>query len=176
MRMRALRLLAALLLGSATAVLTACGADNRIPSGDASQLQGALDQASADYGAGRCQDATRAVLRAESLAVALPSSVDRDLRARLRAGLSNLQERVTATCGQKQPAAPQTQTQTQPPSQSTTTDSTSTETSTTESGTTPTTGTTGTTPTTGTTGTTGTTPTTTGTDTGTGGAAAGGTG
>jgi hypothetical protein len=171
MRMRVLPMLAALVLGAATAVLVACGGDGRIPSGDASSLKSALNQISTDYRAGRCEAAERAVARAQNEVLDLPDSVDAKLRNRLQAGISNLGKRVPATCDEQQ-----TQTQeTAPPT--TSTDTTTSETTTTDTDTTGTdTDTTGTdTDTTGTdTGTTGTdtgtsSTGTTGTDTGIGG-------
>ena len=172
MRMRVLPPLAALVLGAATAFLVACGgSDGRIPSGDASSLESALSQIKADYRAGQCVAARRAVVKAQNALLALPNSVNADLRDRLQSGIRHLAERVPATCDQAQTQTQQTQPGT------TTTDTTTTDTTTTDTGTTGTdTGTTGTD--TGTTGTgTGTTSTTTGTtstgttgtDTGTGG-------
>jgi hypothetical protein len=177
MTMRVLPMLAALVMGAATAVLVACGDDGRIPSSDASSLESALRQISTDYRAGRCEAAERAVAKAQNEVLDLPNSVDAKLRDRLQAGISNLGKRVPATCDEQQ-----TQTQeTAPPTTSTDTTTTD-ETTTTDTDTTDTdTDTTGTeTDTTGTdtTGTeTSTTPTntgTTGTDTGTGGTPPGG--
>jgi hypothetical protein len=171
-RLRLLPALAAVILGAATAVLVACGGDGRIPSSDASSLESALNQVSADYRAGRCTAAAQAVAKAQNELLNLPDSVDAKLRDRLQSGISNLRKRVPETCNQTQ-----TQTQATQPD-TTTTDTTTTETTTTDTGTTDT-GTTGT-DTTGTgTGTTGTdtTPTNatpTGTDTGTGGTPPGG--
>jgi hypothetical protein len=159
MTMRVLPMLAALVLGAATAVLVACGGDGRISSGDASSLKSALSQISTDYRAGRCEAAERAVAKAQNEVLDLPDSVDPKLRNRLQAGISNLGKRVPATCDEQQ-----TQTQeTAPPT--TSTDTTTSETTTTDTDT----DTTGTdTDTTGTdTDTTGTDTGTTGTDTGT---------
>jgi hypothetical protein len=170
MRMRVLPPLAALLLGAATALLVACGgSDGRIPAGDASSLNSALNQISSEFRAGQCVAAQRAVAKAQNDVLALPDTVDARLRQRLQSGIQNLAAKVPATCSQ-------TQTQTQ----QTTTDTTTTDTGTTDTGTTDT-GTTDTgTTDTGTTGTTGTgttttgTTTTPGTDTGTGGTSVGG--
>jgi hypothetical protein len=175
MRIRVVPSLAALVLGAATALLVACGGDGRIPSSDASSLKSALNRIESDYRAGRCDAAQQDVAKAQNELLNLPDSVNADLRDRLRAGISNLSERVPATCGQAQTETQETQPDT------TTTDTTTSETSTTDTGTTETeTGTTGTdTGTTGTdTGTTGTDTTTTntattGTDTGTGGTSGG---
>jgi hypothetical protein len=175
--MRFLHCLTALALGAATAMLVACGADHKIPAGDASQLESALSQVSADYGARRCDAATQAVERARNLASSLPSTVDAQLAGRLRAGLDHLETRVSATCARPSVT---TQQQTTPTttqgtgSTGTTTGTDTTGTGTTGTGTTGTgtgTGTTGTGTTPGTTGTTppSTTPTTPSTSTGTGG-------
>jgi hypothetical protein len=171
-RMRALPLLAALLLGAATAFLVACGGgDGRIPSSDASSIERALDRVSADFDAGRCAAAEQAVTELNGELVNLPNSVDSSLRNRLRSGVAHLDDRVRATCGQS--GQQQTQTQTQTQQQTQTNEQTDTETDTqTNTDTNTDTGTTGTgttdTGTTGT-GTTGTGTTGTGTGTGTGG-------
>jgi hypothetical protein len=170
MRMGVLPLLAALVLGAATAFLVACGDDGRIPSSDASSLENALDQVSADFDAGKCEAAQQAITKLNGALVNLPDSVDSRLRSRLRSGITHLDERVAATCSESQTQT-QTQTQTQQQTQTETqTDTdTDTDTGTTSTGTTSTgttsTGTTSTgTTSTGTTGT-GTTGTTTGGDT-----------
>jgi hypothetical protein len=176
--MRIVPSLAALLLGVATALVVGCGANDRIPSSDASRVENALNDVSAQFRAGNCQGAEQAVARARGALLNLPSSVDSGLRSRLRSGVDNLAERVPQTCG--------TQTQTQQTDTGTTdtgtTDTGTTDTGTTDTGTTDT-GTTDTgTTDTGTTDTgteppssTPTTGTTTGTTTGaTGGATPGG--
>ncbi len=176
MSMRALPLLAALVLGAATAFLVACGDDGRIPSGDASSLVNALDQVSSDFDAGRCEAAQQALTKLNGEVLNLPDSVDSKLRNRLRSGISNLDERVQATCSESQ-TQQQTQTQEQTQTDTNTDTDTDTETETdTDTGTTSTgttsTGTTstGTTSTgTTTTGTTSTGTTGTTTDGGTGG-------
>jgi hypothetical protein len=171
--MRVLPYLAALVLGAATSVLVACGSDGRIPAGDASSLTDALDQIQADYRAGRCDAAQREVAKAQNALLALPNSVNAQLRRRLQSGIQNLGKRVPATCDQAQTQTQSTQTQSTS-TNTTTTDTTTTDTTGTDTGTTGTdTGTTSTGTDTGTTstGTTqGTTSAgTTGTDTGTGG-------
>jgi hypothetical protein len=176
MSMRALPLLAALLLGAATALLVSCGGnDGRIPSHNASSLERALQDVQSDFDAGRCDAAQQAVSRLNGALVNLPDSVDARLRSRLRSGITNLDQRVTATCGQAQqqtqtPQQTQTQQQTQAEkTQTETTQTDTTETDKTETDTTPTeTGTNGTGTGTGTTdtGTAGTGTTTDGNDTG----------
>jgi hypothetical protein len=172
MRMRILPSLVALVLGVATAFVVACGGDGRIPASDASRVDNALDDVVANFRAGNCQAAEQAVARARGALLNLPSSVDSGLRDRLRSGVTNLGERVPATCGREQTQTQETQTQTQETqstesTESTTTDTSTTDTSTTDTGT-PSTGSTGTTTGGTTTGNTGTT------DTGTGGTSPGG--
>jgi hypothetical protein len=174
MRMRALPPLAALVLGAATAFLVACGSsDGRIPSANASSLESALDQVSSDFDAGRCQAAEQAVTSLNGALLNLPDSVDARLRSRLRSGITHLDERVRATCGQTQTTTQQTQTQqTQTETTQTSTETTGTGTTGTDTTGTDTTGTetTGTDTTkTGTTGTDTTGTSTTGTGGGTGG-------
>jgi hypothetical protein len=173
-RMHALLLLAGLLVGAAAA-LSACGSDGRIPAGAAARLESQLQRISTDVKSGACTAAQSAVVRARSIAVSLPSSVDPDLAARLRSGLQNLQAQVSRSCGQTQGPAQSTTAPTQTDQSTTSTATTTTETPTTDTGTTDTgttgTGTTGTGTGTGTTSTgtgTSTTPTTTGTTPGAG--------
>jgi hypothetical protein len=171
--MRVLPSLTALLLGAATALLFACGGNGRIPSSDASRVENALNEVSADFKAGNCAAAEQAVAKASSALNDLPDTVDSRLRRRLRSGIAELSQRVPATCGQAQPQDTQP---TQPDTTSTPTDTQPTvptdTTPTVPSDTTPTvpTDTNGT-------GTSGVTPPgtdTNGTDTGTGGAPPGG--
>jgi hypothetical protein len=137
MRMRVLPPLAALVLGAATAFLVACGGDDgRIPSSDAKSLESALNQVSTDFDAGECQAAQQAITKLNGALVNLPDSVDSRLRARLRSGVANLDERVQATCGQTQ-TQQQTQTRTQTQTQTNTdTDTDTTGTGTSSTGTT----------------------------------------
>ena len=188
MRMRALHLLAALVLGVAAAFVVACGSSSdKIPASDATRLDSALDRVAADTRAGNCDAAQAAVVRAQGVAVNLPSSVDQQLRHRVEAGIANLKDRVPVQCQQADTSTEQAATDTQPQTDTQTTDTTdSTDTSTTDTPTTHTsttkTSTTDTTPTTGTGTGTGTTTTGTGTTTtppassGTGGTPPGGSG
>jgi hypothetical protein len=186
MRMRALHLLVAAALGVAAALLVACGSSStgKIPSADATRLNSALDRVAADTRAGDCSAAEAAVARAQGVALNLPDSVDQHLRARVRAGIANLGDRVPIQCRQAQNGQTTTQqqpTQTQAPPASTqttgttektdtsTTDTSTTDTSTTNTSTTDTTPTTTTGTGTTTNGATNTTPS----DGGTGGAPSG---
>jgi hypothetical protein len=126
MRMGVLPLLAALLLGAATAFLVACGDDGRIPSSDAASLETALDQVATDFDAGKCEAAQQAITKLNGALVNLPDSVDSRLRSRLRSGVANLDDRVQATCSETQT---QQQTQTQTQTQKTNTDTSTTGTS-----------------------------------------------
>ncbi len=157
MRMRALTFLAAAILGASASLLVACGdRSDLIPSSDASELRGALDQVAAATSAGDCSTAQRALTRASSVLAGLPDGVDARLRARLRTGITNLRARVPVQCveqtdttpaeTQSTPAAT-TPTQTQTTPTQTTTTPTQTQTTPTQTTTTPTQTTTTTTPT-----------------------------
>lgn len=125
MRMRVLPSLTALLLGAATALLFACGGNGRIPSTDATRVEQALDQVSANFEAGNCAGAQQGVAKATAALADLPDSVDARLRNRLRSGLNELSQRVPATCGQAQQQEPTT---TQPDTTSTPTNTVPTDT------------------------------------------------
>ncbi len=154
MNMRILiRLVPAGLLGVATAVLVSCGSSGTglIPSANAGPLQSdfeAVAQA-AEAGNGSCAETESALGKTEQDFLALPTSVDRGLHARLKLGIANLRKQALAMC--EQPTETST-TGTQTSTTSTTTTSTSTETtpstttSTTTTPTTPTTAPTTTTP------------------------------
>ena len=154
------RLPLAFLLGVAAAVLVACGggsSDKLLPQTPASKINNDLDAIRTAVDQHDCQAADQALQDLARDIDALPASVDRRLRARLRQGYRKLAVRVPIDCQQ------QTTTTTTVPTTTTTTPTT-TETTPTTTTTTPTTTTT--TPTT-----TETTPTTTTT---TGGASPGG--
>lgn len=144
MRMRALTFLAAAVLGGCAALLVGCGdRSHLIPSGDASRLDSALDQVAAATSAGDCATARQAVSRASDVLAGLPDSVDSRLRARLRAGIANLNQSVPVQCaeGGSDTTTETTPTQTQTtPAQTTPTQTTPTQTTpTTPTQTTPTT-------------------------------------
>src|SRR4029079_12994493 len=101
---------------------------------DASRVENALNEAQADFRAGRCQEAEAAVARAKGALLNLSDSVDSRLSDRLSAGLAKLSQEVPATCGQAQTQTQETQTQTQETQTDTTT--TDTDTTTTDTGTT----------------------------------------
>ncbi|HXS44535.1 MAG TPA: hypothetical protein VN751_07895, partial [Solirubrobacteraceae bacterium] len=122
--MRALILLAAAVLGVCASLLVACGdRSHLIPSGDANELDSALDQVAAATSAGDCAAARQAVNRASAVLAKLPESVDGRLRARLRSGVANLRERVPVQCagaaGATTTETTQTQTTTTTPTQTT---------------------------------------------------------
>jgi hypothetical protein len=111
-RMRLVPLLAASLLGAASAGLVACGGGDggKIPSADASRLERRLDTIASATRSGNCDAAQAAVARASDAVVNLPDSVNARLRARLNEGLQNLRQQVSAQCERQTP----TQTQEQP--------------------------------------------------------------
>ena len=137
MRMRALPLLLALLLGGATAFLVACGGDRAglIPTTDAGKLTTALDQVASATKAGECEKAGQALSRAQGAVVRLPSSVDPRLKRRLQSGIDNLRKRVPQDCQQTTSTETQAPTTTEAPAP---TETTPTETTQTETTTTPT--------------------------------------
>jgi hypothetical protein len=143
--MRALILLAAAVLGVCSSLLVACGdRSHLIPSGDANELDSALDQVAAATSAGDCAAAHQALTRASDVLAKLPDSVDERLRARLRSGVANLRARVPGQCAEAGRATTtettQTQTTTTTPTQTTPTQTTpTTPTQTTPTQTTPTT-------------------------------------
>jgi hypothetical protein len=127
--MRALILLAAAVLGVCASLLVACGdRSHLIPSGDANELDSALDQVAAATSAGDCATARQAVNRASAVLAKLPDSVDGRLRARLRSGVANLRERVPVQCagagGATTTETTPTQTTTTTPTQTTPTQTT----------------------------------------------------
>ncbi|HSD77531.1 MAG TPA: hypothetical protein VLA98_09000 [Solirubrobacteraceae bacterium] len=160
---RALPLLAALLLGVAAPLLAGCGAGPKrgVPAADAQQLNSDLDAVASAVDAGDCTRAAAAVVKVRGDIVQLPDTVSQRLRTRLAQGADNLAQRAPAECAQnKQDKTPTTTPTTTTPT--TTTPTTTTPTTTTPTTTTPTT----TTPTT-------TTPPTTTAPNGTGGTAPG---
>jgi hypothetical protein len=78
-----------------------CGSDDGglLPRARATELQADLDAVQAALEAGRCEEARRALSEVRGDLVNLPDSVDEDLRARLQAGVDNLDQRVTERCG-----------------------------------------------------------------------------
>ncbi len=123
-----IRLLAALALGGATAVLVSCGGSSGglIPNSDATQLVQHLQDVADGVEAQRCADAQAAGQRVVDVIKSLPASVDARLKIRLAHGTQRLIDRIPQDCR----AGP------------TTTKTTDTDTTTTPTDTTPTTATT----------------------------------
>jgi hypothetical protein len=153
MRMSALQLFVAALLGVGAAVLVACGGDRSdlIPASSAERLNSALGQVEEAVDSGDCDAAGRALSRARGALVNLPESVDDRLVARLERGIDNLERIAPEECAEQEtqtdtvPTITET-TQTETPTPETTapettpTDTTETApTDTTETGTQPTT-------------------------------------
>jgi hypothetical protein len=139
-----LRLLAAALLGAATALIVSCGSSGKglIPTGNAGPLQRDFEEVAqaAQAANGSCTATEAAVLKTEKDFTTLPSTIDPGLHTRLQEGISNLRKRALAMCQQP----PATATNTTPP----TTTSTSTVPTVTQTTTVPSTPTSTTTPTT----------------------------
>lgn len=142
---RAVKLLAAALLGVAAAVLVACGSSGTglIPAASAGPLQSDFEAVSqaAKSGNGSCLATESALGKTEQDFLALPASVNAGLHKRLSEGIANLRKVALAMCAQ--PSATATTTSTQPTTttptstQSTTTTQTSTSTTTTPTTTSP---------------------------------------
>jgi hypothetical protein len=127
-------------LGIASALLVACGDRNDlIPKSNADAIKSQVDSVEAAAAARRCEQAKRAVLRAQQEGERLPDDVDRELRANVDDALARLGAVVQRTCTQTTPTQTTTQeTFTTPPettretTQAPTTDTGTTETGTTE--------------------------------------------
>lgn len=105
----ALRVLLAVALGVAAALLVACGGSGKglIPVADAGPLQSdfeAVAQA-AENGDGSCTATESALLKTDQDFAALPTSVDNGLRSTLHQGIENLRKRALALCTQPLPQA-----------------------------------------------------------------------
>jgi hypothetical protein len=130
MRMRALSLLLAAVLGAGAGPLAGCGGDRDalLPASRADALKAALDDVEQAVQGGDCEAAERAVTRARSELVEMPQSVDDRLVDRLREGVDRLDTLAPQECEQQaQETAPE------PPAATTTTpETTATETAPTE--------------------------------------------
>jgi hypothetical protein len=157
--------LLALCLGVCASLLLACGGDKShlIPADQAQSINEALDQAKQLIDNHQCDQAPQAAAQVQARVRALPTSVDKRLRERLRSGAQTLVDRAGPTC-----QAASTTTETIPTTTQDTTPTDTTPTQPTQTDTTPT-DTTTTPPPTDTT-------TLPPTDTGTGGASPDGTG
>jgi hypothetical protein len=134
MKMRKLTpLLVAALLGVAVAVaVSSCGSSTAglIPSADAGPLQSDFEAvaSAAAAGNGNCSATESALGKTEQDFLALPASIDRGLRSRLRQGISNLRRRALAMCIQPVPTATTTTPTETTPTTTTPTQTTPTET------------------------------------------------
>jgi hypothetical protein len=98
---RFVTVLAALVLGGGSAwALTACGQDGggRIDPADAAAITTALQGAREAYAGGDCDRAAALADEARAAAVALPGSVDRELRARINDGFRALDDELRPDC------------------------------------------------------------------------------
>jgi outer membrane biosynthesis protein TonB len=99
MRFAVLLSLAAL-LGAGCALLVACGSsdDDLVPERDAAALKRYADRVGEAAADQDCQRASADVQRALDRVNELPSKVDRDLRANLEEGFTNLAEQAAREC------------------------------------------------------------------------------
>lgn len=140
--MRLPRLAPAVVLSSVA--LAGCGGSSLLDGNSAEDLQASIARVEQAVRDGRCEQAMSAATEGLKRVEALPSSVDSQLRSRLRQGFRELEQRIPSDCTPREATTTETTpttttetpttTETQPP---TTTETTTTETTTTE--TTPTT-------------------------------------
>jgi hypothetical protein len=125
------------LLGAGAALLISCSGSGKglIPPANAGPLKDdfeAIAQA-AQSAQGNCASTEAAIVKAEGDLGALPASVDRGLRTRLREGLNRLRTQALERCTQTPAQSTQTTSASKPPTSTPTTSTPSTETSTTPS-------------------------------------------
>jgi hypothetical protein len=127
-------------LGIASSFLVACGDRNDlIPKSNADAIKSQVDSVESAAAARRCEQAKRAVLRAQQEGERLPDDVDRELRANVDDALARLGAVVQRTCTQTTPTQTTTQETFTTPTETTqerTTRPPTTDTGTTETGTT----------------------------------------
>lgn len=103
-----------LALSCAAVALTGCGGSNLLDGSTAQDLQQSLSSVSQAVGAGECSDARKAARTGLQRVSDLPSSVDSELRSRLRTGFEELQDRIATDCT-PETTTEQTPTTTTPP-------------------------------------------------------------
>jgi hypothetical protein len=113
MRLR-LRMLGALLLGGATALLVSCGSSNGLlSSNEAGTLNGDVDAVSSAVSAGNCGAAEQRAANLRDHVSGLPGSVDQKLLNALSQGANTVSAQATKACAQPQTTQQTLQTQTQ---------------------------------------------------------------
>ncbi len=131
---RALPHVIALLLGTAAALLVACGGGGTkggIPAASAGELKDQLASVRNAVAGGRCNDVTDQLKQVDEDVSSLPGTVDKSLRAALGDASGRLREKALNEC------KPATKTQTQPPVTQTQTQTTDTQTQPTQTQTAP---------------------------------------
>jgi hypothetical protein len=112
MRLR-LRMLGALLLGGATALLVSCGSSNGLlSSNEAGTLNGDVDAVSSAVSAGNCGAAEQRAANLRDHVSGLPGSVDQKLLNALSQGANTVSAQATKACAQPQTTQQTLQTQT----------------------------------------------------------------
>jgi hypothetical protein len=123
-------LTAALLLVLAVALLASCGGSGKglIPEASAGPLRGDFEAVAgaAQSGNGSCAHTEAALGKTEKDFLALPASVDPQLRDKLRQGIANLRQRALAMCAEPVPTATTATTQTTTTTETTPTETTAT--------------------------------------------------
>lgn len=103
-----------LALSCAAVALTGCGGSNLLDGSTAQDLQESLSSVSQAVDAGECSDARKAARTGLQRVSDLPSSVDSELRSRLRTGFEELQDRIAADCTPETTTTEETTTTTPP--------------------------------------------------------------
>jgi hypothetical protein len=114
LRAKALRVLAAALLGLSAAALVSCASSTKglIPAASAGPLQSDFEtvQQAAENGDGNCSTTEAALRKTSEDFGALPASVNAGLRNNLHQGIANLRTRALALCAQPLPQTTATDT------------------------------------------------------------------
>jgi hypothetical protein len=99
-----LRLVLALALGAAAALLVACGSSGKglIPAAAGGPLQSDIEavEHAAEAGNGNCSATEAALLKTDQDYAALPSTLDSGLRSNIRQGVENLRKVAKEACTQ----------------------------------------------------------------------------
>ena len=99
-----LRLVLALALGAAAALLIACGSSGKglIPAAAGGPLQSDIEavEHAAEAGNGNCSGTEAALLKTDQDYAALPATLDSGLRSNIRQGIENLRKVAKEACAQ----------------------------------------------------------------------------
>ena len=116
MSVRSPRSAAAVVLLALALPAAACGGSDEglLSATRAERLKDDLDAIDAAVAAGRCDAVEGRLASLKREVDELPGSVDRDLRLRLREGVTNLEDQAPTDCREQEPDEPRTQPETTP--------------------------------------------------------------